>query len=239
LRVLPSLLTTHRVVAPDLPCHGSSDVIDGHAVTDRALDWLGALIDRTCPSPPVLVGHVLGGAIAARFAVDRSERLGRLVLVDTLGLAPFRPSPKFALTMVAFLARPSERSYDRFMRQCSFDLDNLREQLGSRWAPYVAYNLDQARSSRARAVGRFLRTVGLSRIPSEDLARITVPTTLIWGRHDRANRLRIAERASARFQWPLVVIEGCADDPPRDRPEAFLQALGAVLGAVARSEVVA
>ena len=161
------------------------------------------------------------------------------MLVDTLGLAPFRPSPKFALTMVAFLARPNERSYDRFMRQCSFDLDNLREALGPRWAPYAAYNLDQARSARARAVGRFLRTVGLPRIPSEDLARITVPTTLIWGRHDRANRLRIAEQASARYRWPLVVIEGCADDPPRDRPEAFLQALGTVRGAVARSEVVA
>ena len=35
LRVLPSLLTTHRVVAPDLPCHGNSDAIDG-ARHDRA-----------------------------------------------------------------------------------------------------------------------------------------------------------------------------------------------------------
>ena len=25
--------------------------------------------------------------------------------------------------------------------------------------------------------------------------------------------------------WPLRVIEDCADDPPRDQPEAFLEAL--------------
>jgi hypothetical protein len=37
--------------------------------------------------------------------------------------------------------------------------------------------------------------------------------------------LRIAEAASARYGWPLHVIENCADDPPRDQPEAFLQAL--------------
>jgi pimeloyl-ACP methyl ester carboxylesterase len=63
------------------------------------------------------------------------------------------------------------------------------------------------------------------RIPPEDLAQIAVPTTLIWGRHDRANRPRIAEAASARYGWPLRVIEDCADDPPRDQPEAFLEAL--------------
>ena len=70
-----------------------------------------------------------------------------------------------------------------------------------------------------------MRELGVPRIPPEDLARIAVPTTLIWGRHDRANRLRIAEAASARYGWPLHVIEDCADDPPRDQPEAFLEAL--------------
>ena len=50
------------------------------------LAWLGELIERTCPSPPVVVGHVLGGAIAARFAIDHGDRLCQLVLVDTLGL---------------------------------------------------------------------------------------------------------------------------------------------------------
>jgi hypothetical protein len=30
------------------------------------------------------------------------------------------------------------------------------------------------------------------------LAGVVVPTVLIWGRHDRANRLRIAEIASHR-----------------------------------------
>ena len=225
MRVTPELVKTHRVVAPDLPGHGASDVNGGHLDADRMAAWLGELIERTCPSRPALVGHVLGGAIAARFAIDHPDRLRVLVLVDSLGLGRFRPSPRFALGLIGFQARPTERTYNRFMRQCSFDLDGLREQMGEGWEPFVAYNLELARRPGAKAVGRMLRELGLPRIPPAELARIAVPTALIWGRQDRASRLRIAEAASARYGWPLHVIENCADDPPRDQPEAFLQAL--------------
>jgi pimeloyl-ACP methyl ester carboxylesterase len=226
LRVIPDLATRHRVIAPDLPGHGASEISGGSLDADRALAWLGELIDRVCSSPPVLLGHVLGGALAARYAIHHGDRVGRLVLVDTLGLAPFRPSPRFALTMMHFLARPTERTYTRFMNQCSYDLDGLRRDLGDRWSPFVSYNLDRIRTPSVREAVRILmREVGLPAIPPDDLARIAVPVTLIWGRHDRANRLRIAEAASARYGWPLHVIEECADDPPRDQPQAFLRAL--------------
>ena len=62
---------------------------------------------------------------------------------------------------------------------------------------------------------------------------------LIWGRHDRANRLRIAEIASHRYGWPLHVIENCADDPPCDQPRAFLDALRVALGTERSSRVIA
>lgn len=225
LRVLPALVQTHHVIAPDLPAHGTSEIAGGRLDADGMTAWIDALVARTCASRPVLVGHVLGGAIAARFAIRHGDRLRALVLVDTLGLRRFRPQPRFAMTLAAFLAHPSERSYDRFMRQCSFDLDALREEMGDRWEPFVAYNLDRARSPSAKVAGRLLRELGMPRIPPDELERITVPTTLIWGRNDRAIRLRTAEAASARYGWPLRVIDECADDPPRDRPDAFLAAL--------------
>jgi pimeloyl-ACP methyl ester carboxylesterase len=231
LRVIPDLVTTHRVIAPDLPGHGTSEVIDGPLDADRTLTWLSELIEHTCMSPPTPVGHVLGGAIAARFAIHHSDRLDRLVLVDTLGLGRFRPAPRFALTMIGFLARPTEGNYDRFMRQCSYDLDGLREEMGERWEPFQAYNLDRARTPSVKAASRRLMlSVGVPVIPPEHLGRIDVATTLIWGRYDRANRLRIAEAASERYGWPLHVIDNCADDPPRDQPEAFLRTLHTTLG---------
>ena len=228
---IPDLLTTHRVVAPDLPAHGSSGSGDAPLDADRAVAWLGALIERTCPEPPALVGHVLGGAVAARFAAQHGDRLRRLVLVDSLGLARFRPSVRFALGFLGFTARPSESTFERFMHQCAFDLDQLREGMGDDWTSFVAYNLGLARSDGGRDAARLFRKVGLPRIPSRELAAIRVPTTLIWGRHDRALRLGIAQKTSAHYGWPLRVIDGAADDPGRDQPEAFLRNLrGALSG---------
>jgi pimeloyl-ACP methyl ester carboxylesterase len=66
-------------------------------------------------------------------------------------------------------------------------------------------------------------------IPQDDLARIAVPTTLIWGRHNLGLRLKVAEAASARYGWPLHVIEDAGDDPAIEQPEAFLEALRSAL----------
>ena len=58
-RVIPDLVTTHRVVAPDLPGHAATGLPDGPLGHDRLRTWLGELIERTCGSPPALVGHFL------------------------------------------------------------------------------------------------------------------------------------------------------------------------------------
>jgi ubiquinone/menaquinone biosynthesis C-methylase UbiE len=65
--------------------------------------------------------------------------------------------------------------------------------------------------------------------PQEELERVQIPTFLIWGRHDLATPLQIAEAASTRFGWPLHVIDGAADDPPIEQPAAFMKVLRTVL----------
>lgn len=227
--VLPELVASHRVVAPDLPAHGDTGGEDERLDERRVLDWLEALVRRTCPSPPVLVGHVLGGALAARYAATRDETLRGLVLVDALGLASFRPSLRFLLALLGFQAHPSERTYRWFMKQCAFDREALRQRMGDRWETFVSYNVQLARSPKSKAAGRLFRELGLPRIPPEELDRIGVPTALVWGRHDRALPLRIAEAASERYGWPLHVVEEAAADPFRDRPRAFLRALRSIL----------
>ena len=231
MRVIPELVRTHRVIAPDLPGHGASQLgsepLDARTVTA----WLGQLIEHTCQSPPALVGHLLGGAIASRFAIEHPDRLGSLVLVDTYGLGRYRPTPGFALAMLAFAARPTEGAQERLFRQCTVDLDGLRGQVGDRGHVLEAYALDRARNPAMNAALKHLmRQLGVPATPPAQLARIAVPTTLIWGRQDRQVRLSLAEAASARYGWPLHVIDRAADDPAYEQPEAFLQALHTVLG---------
>jgi pimeloyl-ACP methyl ester carboxylesterase len=236
IRVIPDLAQTHRVIVPDLPGHGASAVAGDPPDAERVAAWLGELTERTCPSPPALVGHGLGGAIAARFAGDQGDRVARLVLVDSYGLGRYRPTPRFALALLGVIVRPTEHTQERLFRQCMVDLDGLREQLGERAALLEAYALDRARSPGQKAALRSLTPqLGLPAIPPAELARITVPTTLIWGRHDRQVRLGVAQAASARHGWPLHVIEDAADDPAVEQPEAFLRGLHAALGPAASS----
>ncbi len=225
LTVLPDLVRTNRVIAPDLPGHGASAPSDGGLDAVSMLQWLDELIEVTCPTPPVLVGRIVGGAIAARFSIDHGDRLSGLVLVDTLGLTAFEPAPRFGLAMQRFLAGPTGATYDRFMEFCSFDLDGLRDQLNDRWEAFAGYACELAGNPAVQsAMGSLIGAFG-SPIPPEELARIKIPTTLIWGRHDLATPLQVAESASARYGWPLHVIEHAGDDPSLEQPEAFLTAL--------------
>jgi pimeloyl-ACP methyl ester carboxylesterase len=233
MRVTPSLVATHHVIVPDLPGHGASGLPgDGRIDADRVIAWLGALIDQCCQAPPVLVGQLLGGAIAARFASVQGHRLSQLVLVDTFGLRPFHPAPDFALALTNYLTQPGERTHTDLWHHCAFNLGALIERMGEQWWPFETYNVECARTpSLQAAVATLMEQFGAPAIAGDDLARIAVPTTLVWGRHDRATPLAAAEEASARFGWPLHVIEDCSDDPAVEQPEAVLRALRAVLGA--------
>jgi pimeloyl-ACP methyl ester carboxylesterase len=230
MRVIPELIRTHRVIAPDLPGLGASCVSSGPPDAESVLLWLGELIEQTCPTPPVLVGKGAGGAIAARFAVDHSDQLQALVLVNTYGLARYRPPPGMVLTFAGVMLRPTERGLERgFRNYCFADLDRVRGEMGERWDAMAAYALDRFRTPAVRGTMRRLMGSLTSAIPPRDLARIGVPTTLIWGRHDRGVRLNVARVAGERYGWALHVIEDARDDPAIEQPQAFLEALRTAL----------
>jgi pimeloyl-ACP methyl ester carboxylesterase len=221
---------TYRVVAPDLPGHGESAApvqLDG----ERVLAWLDDVIAQSCTTPPVLVGRVLGGAIAMRYCLDHAGRVDRLVLVDTLGLAPFQPAPPFDEALQRFFADPTSRTHDQLMEYCAHDFDALRARLGERWTAIAEYAVDRARvPATLESAMALMAEFGIAEFPESVLARIALPTTLIWGRHDLATPLRVAESASRSFGWPLHVVEHAGDDPGLEQPEAYLDVLRRVIG---------
>lgn len=230
MTVAPTIARAHRVVAPDLPGHGSTEVLEGELDVDRVLAWLDALIDATCPTPPAVVGSLSGGAIALRYATQHGDRLTKLVLVDTLGLAPLQPAPQFANALMQYLESPNARNYDELWRYCAHDVNALRDAMGERWEVLKAYNLDRATQPTLRAEQqRLMELFAFPAIPKEELETIRTPVHLIWGREDLATPLSVAEAASARYGWPLQVIDGSGDEPALEKPDAFLTALDRAL----------
>ncbi|HEX2028961.1 MAG TPA: alpha/beta hydrolase [Nitriliruptorales bacterium] len=228
LPLLDDLTSTHRVVVPDLPGLGASTVAGGRLDSRRVMRWLDELLERTCPTPPTLVGHSLGGSIAARYAAAHPRRLARLVLVDTGGLAGrVRPAPSVLLALIRFAIRPTVRNADRFSRRIMFDRDRTYQRMGpGRRELFRAYMIELARTPSVKHANRaLLRELGFPAIPVDELSRVDVPTTLIWGRHDPVMSLAGAEQASRRHGWPLEVIEEAGHVPAVEQPAAFLAAL--------------
>ncbi len=230
MRVLPQLVNEYKVLAPDLPGHGASGSATDKLNRETALKWLDTFLHQTCRQPAILVGHVVGGALAARYAVQHGKELKQVILVDSLGLAPFRPAPRFAFEFLRFMVRPTEKSYLRFLPQCMYDVDGLSRAMGRYWRPFLDYNLAMAQDSEKKTAAKHIMGALSGKIPAAELAKIEAPVALIWGRHDKANRLKIAVKASETYGWPLQVIEDTRDDPKLERPEAFVKAVRSLVG---------
>jgi pimeloyl-ACP methyl ester carboxylesterase len=71
----------HRVVLVDLPGHGDTGMPDPFSLEQAELA-LDRAISEAASGPVVLVGHSLGGVVAAAEAMDHPSRVRALVLVE-------------------------------------------------------------------------------------------------------------------------------------------------------------
>lgn len=91
--VVDALRREWRVIAPDWRGFGLSDWNDDAYWHPDYLADLDALLERYSPGAPVrLVGHSMGGNIAAMYAGVRPERVARLVNLEGFGLKRLDPS---------------------------------------------------------------------------------------------------------------------------------------------------
>lgn len=232
VRVIPHLVESHRVVAPDLPGLGESEVREGRLDAPGVVAWLGGLIEQTCPEPPTVVGTSLGGALAARFAVMAGDRVRRIVLVNSGGLGRALPTPGALVALVWYTTRRSPANFERVIRYVVVDPERIRNEWGDRWAAFTAYDIDRTAQKTVRAAdGQLLRRINMPRIPPDQLRNISVPVALIWAVNDRITRFRVAEEASARFGWPLYPIADSGHFMIGERPDAFLEAFRGALSA--------
>lgn len=161
-----------RSVLLDLPGFGASPRPQAAWDTADYADALAqALRGGVVSGPVVWVGHSFGGRIGLRMAVRHPELLSGLVLVAAAGIARAQP--------LAAQLRGRWRSW-QFRRQKARIVGNdaalaaLESRFGS--ADYVNSRRDGLRDI-------FLKTVAEDQ--SDDLARIALPTTLIYGGRDR------------------------------------------------------
>lgn len=83
--VVDPLSLRFRVVAPDLPGFGGSGKPDTSYSLPAMTARLSAFLDRWTRGPVIAVGHSMGGELAAELALQRPDRIARLVLIAPAG----------------------------------------------------------------------------------------------------------------------------------------------------------
>jgi abhydrolase domain-containing protein 6 len=223
LPLMPHLVSRWRVIAPDLPGWGDSQRIDGadygYAAQAERLAKLLPLLDD---EPVALVGHSMGGGIAAVLAARHPGLLKKLVLMDAGG-ALFRENE---------FGRAVLRGENPFAVS---DRASLDRQLGLVFddPPFVPWPADRALIAHRIADAGFesavLDSIGRGPdafLPSREAARITTPTRLLWCRDDR-----VIDRSAADIYLGLIqgstftLLDGCGHMPMMEQPEETTVAL--------------
>jgi pimeloyl-ACP methyl ester carboxylesterase len=226
LELMPLLASSHRVIAPDLPGWGGSTRLDGADYGYAAQAFrLNAFLATLGLEETVVVGHSMGGGIAAVAASQHPQGLVALVLMDAAGVR-FREN--------AF-GRAVQDGGHPFAVVDGADLDAYLRLVFDD-PPWVPWPLDHALVLRRRAdrgfETRVLDAVGRGDgafVPQQAAPAIAVPTLLLWCRDDRIIDASAASIYAALIQRPpteTVMLDRCNHMPMLERTAAVAEALG-------------
>lgn len=192
-----ALTARERVIRMDLRGFGlTGPAPDGDYRIERYVDDLLALMDELGIERAVLAGNSLGGQVAWSTAVRAPERVAALVLVDAAGY-PFVPSSipiGFQLARSEWTAPIVRHLLPRALVAASIrntygQPERVDEALVERY-----FELTLRAGNREALIQRFRQNVHGA--GAEDIARIRVPTLILWGGRDRL----IPPENAAHFQ---------------------------------------
>jgi 2-hydroxy-6-oxonona-2,4-dienedioate hydrolase len=156
-----------RIVAPDLPGFGISEMRPDGGTIDDYVTFLIHFLDALGIERAALIGNSLGGWIATRAAARHPERVTRLITINSGGIfhgQEVRWMPRTRAEARDFVARVVGRP----LLVPDFACDAI------------------IRSVQKPAFQRFLARYDPARDDLDgDLARVQAPTTIIWGMADR------------------------------------------------------
>jgi 4,5:9,10-diseco-3-hydroxy-5,9,17-trioxoandrosta-1(10),2-diene-4-oate hydrolase len=225
-RNVDALAQWFRVIVPDLPGYGrSSKNLDQSDPFGDLAAAVGGLLDALGIDRAHLVGNSYGGAAALRLAVERPDRIGRMVLMGPGGIGTTRrpPTPGLKRLLGYYGGEgPTRAKLERFIREdlvydgARVSAEMIEERYRASLDPEVVANPPLRRPAGLRTLLR----MDLTRDPR--LSRLITPTLVLWGAEDRVNRPSGGRMLADRMpNCDLYLIARTGHWVQWERPELF------------------
>jgi pimeloyl-ACP methyl ester carboxylesterase len=221
-----------RVLA-DLPGIGESP--RGALDEESVLQAIDDLVQAESPgAPAILVGSSLGGALAARLAARRPDRVAALVLVD----APAAPFPrKFWERVVRHPV--AWGPLFRLVAPSAATRIGLGLFVGPHPDPAVVASIareldDATQRSALTAYDRAFLDPARVDATARALASVRAPVLVLWGAADRVVPAAVASAIAARLPAgaTVSVLPGAGHLPPLDAPVEVAHAIDAFVASL-------
>lgn len=220
---LDRLAERYHVYAPELPGFGESS---GEQLLEDMLDFAlhgWDVVTTLGLTRPHLIGHSMGGMIAAEMACIAPNDLAKLVLVGAAGLwIPEQPIPDIFSFLPHEFAEYLfvDRSQGEALLTAGLDLKN----------PEALKEFYIGNSRRLSMAGKLLFPIPNRRL-SKRLYRLTAPTLVVWGKRDKLIPPVYAEQFRTLIPHAEVkLIDQAGHMLPYEQPEAFVTATSRFLG---------
>jgi pyruvate dehydrogenase E2 component (dihydrolipoamide acetyltransferase) len=176
----PGLAVTHRVVAIDLPGHGESDESLNDGGVDELASVIAPVLDVFGFDVVHLIGHSMGGAVAAAAALLNPSRVRSLALIAPAGFG----TEIDAGYIEGYLAAKRRRDLRPHVERLFADPELVSERMLE----------DLLRMKRLGGVEKALRQIAGQLFPGgrlrelllrERLTELAMPRLILWGDEDR------------------------------------------------------
>jgi pimeloyl-ACP methyl ester carboxylesterase len=244
---LEALAQRHQVYGVDLPGFGRSDK---PSVEYDLPFFVRALTDFLASQGLkrfALMGVSMGGRITLGLALEKPEAVSKLVLVDALGVGLPRARLAYQMLLMRGLgevtlsgtAQALRRMDPRLVRRLwawylrrpgSMEHVLTDERIADHGALLATPSYRAAYLSALRSVAG-IRRLKDGVVLAERLQELSMPTLLVWGRHDHIFPARYAQAASQQIPGArLVVFEDSGHTPQIEEPDRFNQVVLEFLG---------
>jgi 3-oxoadipate enol-lactonase len=217
--IVPALSRSFRVIVPELPGFGGSQVVTGGlaAVADRMAQMVR---DAAAGEDAIVLGNGYGGFVALQMAIRHPGIATKLILADCGATFSEGGREAFRNMAAAAGAKGLAAITDVAMRRLfapEFQAQHPDLMQGRREA-FLRTEADVFRAACDALAKLDLRG---------EVAKVKVPVLVLVGEHDEATPPPMShELAGLLPQAQLKIIPGCAHVPQLQAPQTFLEAIG-------------